>query len=44
MAIRLLTVRLFGYKPAERTVTVVDSQRMTVHVVMVPVPTVLSKR
>ncbi|HXC24707.1 MAG TPA: carboxypeptidase regulatory-like domain-containing protein, partial [Gemmatimonadaceae bacterium] len=39
---QLLTVRLFGYKPAERTVTVVDSERTTVHVVMVAVPTVLS--
>ena len=39
---QVLSVRLFGYKPAERTVTVVDSQRTTVRIEMVPVPTVLS--
>jgi TonB-dependent SusC/RagA subfamily outer membrane receptor len=39
---QVLSVRLFGYKPAERTVTVVDSQRTVVKVVMVSVPTVLS--
>ena len=39
---QVLTVRLFGYKPASRTVTVVDSERTTVRVVLVPVPTVLS--
>ncbi|HXC24569.1 MAG TPA: TonB-dependent receptor plug domain-containing protein, partial [Gemmatimonadaceae bacterium] len=39
---QVLSVKLFGYRPAERTVTVVDSERTTVHIVMVPVPTVLS--
>ena len=39
---QVLSVRLFGYKPLERTVTVVDSQRTSVHIVMVSVPTVLS--
>ena len=39
---QVLTVRLFGYKPVERTVTVVDSERTTVRIVMVSVPTVLS--
>ncbi|HXC24877.1 MAG TPA: carboxypeptidase regulatory-like domain-containing protein, partial [Gemmatimonadaceae bacterium] len=31
---QVLSVRLFGYRPAERTVTVVDSERTTVHIVM----------
>ena len=39
---QVLTVRLFGYKPVERTVTVVDSQLTAVHIVMASVPTVLS--
>ena len=39
---QVLTVKLFGYRPAERMVTVVDSQRTMVHVVLVSVPTVLS--
>lgn len=39
---QVLLIRLFGYRPAERTVTVVDSDRTTVWVAMVPVPTVLS--
>ena len=39
---QVLTVRLFGYKPMDRVVTVVDSQRTVVRIVMVPVPTVLS--
>ena len=39
---QVLTVRLFGYKPADRTVTVVDSERTMVRIVLVPVPTVLS--
>ena len=39
---QLLTVKLFGYRPAERSITVVDSERTTVHIVMIPVPTVLS--
>ena len=37
-----LSVRLFGYRPVTRTVTVVDSQRTTVRIFMVSVPTVLS--
>jgi TonB-dependent SusC/RagA subfamily outer membrane receptor len=39
---QVIIVRLFGYRPAQRTVTVTDSGRVTVRVVMVPVPTVLS--
>ena len=39
---QLLAVRLFGYKPVDRAVTVVDSQRTIVRIVMVSVPTVLS--
>ena len=39
---QVLAVKLFGYKPVERTVTVVDSQRTTVRIIMVPIPTVLS--
>jgi len=39
---QVLQIRLFGYKPTERTVTVVDSQRIMVRIVMVQVPTVLS--
>ena len=39
---RVLMVRLFGYKPVERTVMVVDSERTAVTVAIVPVPTVLS--
>ena len=39
---QVLSVRLFGYRLAERTVTVVDSQRTTVRIVLIPVPTVLS--
>ena len=39
---QVIAVRLFGYRPADRTVTVVDSQRTMVRIVMVSVPTVLS--
>lgn len=39
---QVLTVRLFGYHPVERTVTVVDGERTTVRITMVVVPTVLS--
>ena len=39
---QVLTVRLFGYKPARQLITMVDSQPGTVHVTMVSVPTVLS--
>ena len=39
---QVLTVRLFGYKPIDKMVSVVDSERTTVRIVMVPVPTVLS--
>ena len=39
---QVLLVRMFGYKPAERTVTVTDSQRTSVRIVLVPVPTILS--
>ena len=39
---QVLLVRLFGYRPATRTITVVDSERTTVYIVMTPVPTVLS--
>ena len=38
----ILSVRIFGYKPAERTVVVTDSARITVQIILVPVPTVLS--
>ena len=39
---QLLQVRLFGYRRAMRTVTVVDGERTTVRIAMVAVPTVLS--
>ena len=39
---QVLSVRLFGYKPVDRSVTVADSQRAMVRIVMVSVPTVLS--
>ena len=39
---QVLRVRLFGYRPAGRTVTVVDGERTTVRIAMAPVPTVLS--
>ena len=39
---QVLQVRLFGYRPAMRTVTVVDGERTSVRVAMTPVPTVLS--
>ncbi|HXC25794.1 MAG TPA: TonB-dependent receptor plug domain-containing protein [Gemmatimonadaceae bacterium] len=39
---QVVSVKLFGYKPAERPVTVVDSERTTVRITLVPVPTVLS--
>ena len=39
---QVLSARLFGYHPIDRTVTVVDSIRSMVNIVMVPVPTVLS--
>ena len=37
-----LAVRLFGYRPVERMVTVIDGERTTVRIAMAPVPTVLS--
>ena len=39
---QVLLVRLFGYRPTERSVTVVDSVSTTIHIVMASVPTVLS--
>ena len=39
---QVISVKLFGYKPVARSVTVVDSQQTTVRIAMVPVPTVLS--
>ena len=39
---QVLSVRLFGYKPADRAVTVVDSERTSVRIVLTSVPTVLS--
>ena len=39
---QVLQVRLFGYRPAMRTVTVVDNERTTVRIAMASVPTVLS--
>ena len=39
---QVLTVRLFGFKPATHGVTVADSGRTTVHITMIPVATVLS--
>ena len=39
---QLLQVRLFGYRPVIRTVTVVDGERTTVRIAMAAVPTVLS--
>ena len=39
---QVLQVRLFGYRPVMRTVTVVDGERTTVRVTMASVPTVLS--
>ena len=39
---QLLRVRLFGYRPTTRTVTVVDGERTTVRIAMASVPTVLS--
>ena len=39
---QVLTVKLFGYRPAERTVMVVDSQSTTVRVSLAAIPTVLS--
>lgn len=39
---QLLQVRLFGYRPAERRVTVVEGEQTTVRIVLMPVPTVLS--
>ncbi|HXC24981.1 MAG TPA: TonB-dependent receptor plug domain-containing protein, partial [Gemmatimonadaceae bacterium] len=39
---QVLSVKLFGYRPTERTVTVVDSGQTTVRIAMVSVPTVLS--
>ena len=38
----MLTVRLFGFKPATHTVMVTDSSRTMVHITMIPVATVLS--
>ena len=39
---QVLTVRLFGFKPATHVVTVADSGRTTVHITLIPVATVLS--
>ena len=39
---QVLQVRLFGYRPVTRTVTVVDGERTTVRIAMASVPTVLS--
>ena len=39
---QVLSVRLFGYHPVERTVTVGDSIRAVVHISMVPAATILS--
>ena len=39
---QVLSVKLFGYRPAERIVTVVDSQRTMIRIALVSVPTVLS--
>ena len=39
---QVLSVKLFGYKMVERTVTVADSERTIVNIQMVSVPTVLS--
>ena len=39
---QVLTVRVFGYEPVVRTVTVTENTQTTVRVVMVSVPTVLS--
>ena len=39
---QVLLVRLFGYRPATHTVTVVDGERTTVRIAMASVPTVLS--
>ena len=38
----MLTVRLFGFKPATHVVTVTDSGRTPVHITLIPVATVLS--
>ena len=39
---QVLSIRLFGYRPLERSVTVADSGMTTVRIVMVSIPTVLS--
>ena len=39
---QVLQVRLFGYRPVTRPVTVVDGERTTVRIAMAAVPTVLS--
>ena len=39
---QVLSVKLFGYRPAERTIPVRDDEQTTVHIVMVSIPTVLS--
>ena len=39
---RILTARLFGYRAGLQTVTVVDSEPITIHFVLASVPTVLS--
>jgi TonB-linked SusC/RagA family outer membrane protein len=39
---QLLTVKLFGYKPVSRTMTVVDNGRVTLHVILTPAATILS--
>jgi len=40
---QVLAVKLFGYRPVERAITVVENATDTVHLVMVEVPTVLSQ-
>ena len=39
---QVLSVKLFGYRPSERTVTVIDSEQTRVTIALAPVPTVLS--
>lgn len=39
---RVLTVRQFGYRPAESSTVVAENDKVTVRVIMVSVPTVLS--
>ena len=39
---QVLSVRLFGYRPVERPVTIVDSTQIALRIVMAAIPTVLS--